>query len=88
MEADRSRINRVNRADLEADSVRLPQDAGVFTREVGALAKAYFGAIDQQGDVESMLGHLDPNGFHIQVLSPTATLASENDYREWTRGIV
>jgi 2-keto-3-deoxy-L-rhamnonate aldolase RhmA len=88
MEADRCRINRVNQADLDADSVRLPPEAGVFAREVGALAKAYFGAIDQQGDVESMLGHLDPNGFHIHVLSPAATLASENDYREWYRGIV
>jgi 2-keto-3-deoxy-L-rhamnonate aldolase RhmA/ankyrin repeat protein len=86
MEADRCRINRVNRADLKADSVRLPQDAGVFTREVGALAKAYLGAIDQQGDVESMLGHLDPNGFNISL--PTVTLASENGYREWYRGIV
>jgi len=87
MKADRCRINRVNQADLEADSVRLPRDAGVFTREVGALAKAYFGAIDL-GDVESMLGHLDPNGFNIHVLSPSATLTNEKDYREWYRGIV
>ncbi|MGZ8755847.1 MAG: hypothetical protein ACXW15_11740, partial [Acidimicrobiia bacterium] len=89
MEADRCRlqINRVNRADLEANSVRLPPDAGVFTREVGALAKAYFGAIDR-GDIESMVGHLDPNGFNIHVLSPDATLTSENDYREWYRRIV
>ncbi|HEY5777494.1 MAG TPA: nuclear transport factor 2 family protein, partial [Terrimicrobiaceae bacterium] len=89
MEADncRCQINRVNRADLEANSVRLPPDAGVFTREVGALARAYFGAIDE-GDIESMLGHLDPNGFNIRVLSPDATLASENDYREWYRSIV
>lgn len=84
MEADsgRLRINRVNQADLEANPVRLPPDAGVFTRQVGALAKAYFGAIDR-GDIEAMVGHLDPNGFNIQVLSPDATLASESDYRDW-----
>jgi 2-keto-3-deoxy-L-rhamnonate aldolase RhmA/ankyrin repeat protein len=89
MEADscRCQINRVNRADLEANSVSLPLDAGVFTREVGALAKAYFGAIDE-GDIESMLGHLDPNGFNIHVLSPDATLTTENDYPEWYRSIV
>jgi 2-keto-3-deoxy-L-rhamnonate aldolase RhmA/ankyrin repeat protein len=89
MEADRCRchINRINRADLEANSVNLPLDAGVLTRQVGALAKAYFGAIDE-GDLESMLGHLDPNGFNIQVLSPDATLTSEHDYREWYRSIV
>ena len=51
------------------------------------MARAYFGAIDE-GDIESMLGHLDPNGFNIHVLSPDATLASENDYREWYRSIV
>lgn len=89
MEADtcRSQINRVDRADLEADSVRLPLGAGVLTREVGALAKDYFGAIEE-GDIESMLGHLDPNGFNIRVLSPDATLTSENEYREWYRSIV
>jgi 2-keto-3-deoxy-L-rhamnonate aldolase RhmA/ankyrin repeat protein len=89
MEADsyRSQTIRVDRADLEADSVRLPLDAGVFTREVGALAKDYFGAIDE-GDIESMLGHLDPNGFNIHVLSPDATLTSESEYRQWYRGIV
>jgi 2-keto-3-deoxy-L-rhamnonate aldolase RhmA/ankyrin repeat protein len=87
MEADRSRVNRVSQADLEADSVRLPRGAGVFAREVGALAKAYFGAIDQ-GDVEAMLGHLDPNGFKIHVLSPDTVLTSEKGYREWYRGIV
>ncbi len=87
MEPERCQINRVNRADLEANSVRLPPDAGVFTREVGALAKAYFGAIDE-GDIESMVGHLDPNGFNIHVLSPDATLTSENEYREWYRRIV
>jgi 2-keto-3-deoxy-L-rhamnonate aldolase RhmA/ankyrin repeat protein len=87
MKADRCQINRVNRADLEANSVPLPPDAGVFMREVGALAKAYFSAIDA-GDIESMLGHLDPNGFNIHVLSPDATLTSETDYREWYRGIV
>ena len=88
MEADscRLRINRVDRADLEADSVRLPPDAGVFMREVGALAKAYFGAIDR-GDIETMVGHLDRNGFNIHVLSPDATLTSENDYRDWYRRI-
>jgi len=84
MEADNRgvQVYRVNRADLEANLVRLPPDAGVFTREVGALAKAYFGAIDQ-GDIESMIRHLDPNGFNIHVLSPDATLASEDDYRAW-----
>lgn len=87
MEPERCQINRVNRADLEANSVRLPPDAGVFTREVGALAKAYFGAIDE-GDIESMVGHLDPNSFNIHVLSPDATLTSENEYREWYRRIV
>src|SRR5215469_13682444 len=86
MEAD-SKIYRVNRADLEANSVSLPLDAGVFTREVGALAKAYFGGIDA-GDIESLLGHLDPNGFNIHVYSPDGILASENDYREWCRMIV
>lgn len=87
MEPERCQINRVNRADLEANSVRLPPDAGVFTREVGALAKAYFGAIDK-GDIESMVGYLDPNSFNIHVLSPDATLTSENDYREWYSSIV
>ena len=89
MEADNCpcQIYRVNRADLEANSVRLPPDAGVFIREVGALARAYFGAIDG-GPVDSMLGHLDPNGFNIQVMAPDATLASEQDYREWYRRIV
>jgi hypothetical protein len=87
MEADRCRChNRVDRSELEADLVRLPPDAGVLTREVGALAKAYFGAIDE-GDVESMLGHLDPNGFNIQVLSPSATLTNATEYREWYRSI-
>jgi 2-keto-3-deoxy-L-rhamnonate aldolase RhmA/ankyrin repeat protein len=80
-------IYRVNRDDLEAHIVRLPPDASVFTREIGTLARDYFSAIDE-GDIESMLSHLDPNGFNIQVLSPDATLASENDYREWYRGIV
>jgi len=87
MEADRFQINRVNRADLEANPVRLPLDADVFTREVGVLAKAYFRAIDE-GDIASMLGHLDPNGFDIHVLSPDAHLTSENDYREWYGRIV
>jgi 2-keto-3-deoxy-L-rhamnonate aldolase RhmA/ankyrin repeat protein len=88
MDACRCPVNRVNRADLAADSARLPQDAGVLMREVAALAKAYFGALDHQGDVEALLGHLDPNHFTIHVLSPDATLTSENDYREWYRGIV
>jgi ankyrin repeat protein/2-keto-3-deoxy-L-rhamnonate aldolase RhmA len=89
MDADscRCEVYRVKQADLEANSVRLPADAGVFPREVGALAKAYFGAIDE-GDIESMLGHLDPNGFQIHVLSPDATLTSESEYREWYRSIV
>jgi 2-keto-3-deoxy-L-rhamnonate aldolase RhmA/ankyrin repeat protein len=87
MEADSCQIYRVRPADLEANSVRLPLDAGVFTREIGALAKAYFGAIDE-GDIDSMLGHLDPNGFNIHVLSPDATLTSENDYRAWYRSLV
>lgn len=82
MEAERCPVYRVNQADLDEDTVRLPQDAGVFIREVGALAKTYFGAIDQ-GDIESMLGHLDPKGFRIQVLSPDAILTNESDYREW-----
>lgn len=80
-------IYRVNRADLEASSVRLPPDAGVFTREIGALACAYFGAIDG-GDIDSMLGHLDPNGFNIHVYSPDASLTNENEYRDWCRSIV
>ena len=83
----RCQMNRVDRADLEANSVRLPPDAGAFLREVGTLARAYFGAIDEN-DIESMVGHLDPNGFNIRVLSPDATLASETDYREWYRRIV
>ena len=82
----RLRIYRVDRAELEANSVPLPPDAGVFMREIGALAKAYFGAIDG-GDIETMIGHLDPNGFNIHVLSPDATLTSENEYREWYRRI-
>ena len=89
MEANgcRCQINRVSRASLEANSVSLPLNSGVFTREVGALAKAYFGALDE-GDVESMLGHLDPNGFNIRVLSPDSILTSENDYRKWHCSIV
>jgi len=89
MEVDsrRYQINRVNRADLEANSVSLPLDAGVFTREVGALAKDYFAAIDA-GDTDSMLSHLDPNGYNIHVLSPDATLTSEEDYRGWYRSLV
>ncbi|MEE6177727.1 aldolase/citrate lyase family protein [Mycobacterium sp. 050134] len=89
MEADscRCQINRVNPADLEANSVLLPPDAGVFTREVGAVAKAYFGAIDA-GNSDSMLAQFDPNGFHIHVLSPDATLTSEDDCRECCRRIV
>lgn len=79
-------IYRVDRADLEANPVRLPPDAGVFPREVGALAKAYFGAIDA-GEIESMISHLDPNGFDIHVLSPDASLTNENEYRDWYRGI-
>ena len=86
MEVDTCRINRVNRSELKTISVSLPEDAGVFAREVGALAKAYLGAIDQQGDVETMLGHLDPSGFTISL--PTVTLTSEKDYRDWYRGIV
>ncbi|NJM54799.1 MAG: nuclear transport factor 2 family protein [Verrucomicrobiae bacterium] len=84
MERSSSQINRVEVAELEAASVRLPQCAGVFMREIGALAEAYFGAIDQ-GDVESALGHLDPNGFTISF--PGRTLASEDDYRAWYSGI-
>ena len=74
----RGKIYRVNRADLEANSVSLPLDAGVFTREVGALAKAYFGAIDG-GDIESMISHLDPNGFNIHVYSPDGSMTSEKE---------
>ncbi len=88
MEADICRTNRVDRADLQVDSVRLPQNAGVFAREAGALARAYFGAIDRRDDVESLLVHLDPNGFKIQVLSPDAILTDESDYREWHSGIM
>lgn len=88
MKTDGCRINRVDRADLEADPVRLPKDAGVFAREIGLLAETYFGAIDRMEPVESLLGHLDRNGFSIHVLSPDAVLANENDYREWYRGIV
>lgn len=89
MEADNCRFPfyRVNRIDLEANPVRLPPDAGVFVREIGDLARAYFGAIDN-GDIESMVGHLDPNGFNIHVLSPDATLTSENEYRDWYSRIV
>ncbi|MCP4365967.1 MAG: hypothetical protein GY800_11820 [Planctomycetes bacterium] len=86
MSAATNQINRVNQADLNADTVRLPSDAGVFKREVGALAKAYFGAIDT-GDVESMLSHLNPSGFKIHVMSPDATLTNENEYREWYKRI-
>jgi len=88
MEQDRSRIGRVDQSDLVADSVHLPQNAGTFMRQVGALARAYFGAIDQMGGAEPMLALLDPNGFHIKVLSPDAVLTNKNDYREWYGGIV
>lgn len=77
---------RVDRSDLEANSVRLPPDAGLFTREIGALARAYFGAIDA-GDVDAMLGHLDPAGFDIHVLSPDDHLTDEAAYRDWYSGI-
>lgn len=87
MKTDRCRVDRVNQADLEADTVCLPQDAGVFAREVGALAESYFGAIDT-GDIESMLRQLNPNGFTIHVLSPDAVLTNEDEYRQWYRGIV
>jgi 2-keto-3-deoxy-L-rhamnonate aldolase RhmA/ankyrin repeat protein len=80
-------ISRVSPAALTADSVPLPEAAGVLPRTLGALARAYFGAIDE-GDIESMLRHLDPNGFNIHVLSPDATLTTETDYREWYRSIV
>jgi 2-keto-3-deoxy-L-rhamnonate aldolase RhmA/ankyrin repeat protein len=88
METGRCRINRVDRSELEFDSVRIPRGAGVFVREVCSLARAYFGAIDRQDAVGSLLRHLDPNGFNIRVLSPSGTLASEDDYRKWYRGIV
>jgi 2-keto-3-deoxy-L-rhamnonate aldolase RhmA len=79
-------MNRVNRSDLKADSVLLPHDAGLFSQEVGALAKAYLGALDRQGDVESLLGLLDPTGFTIFL--PDATLTTESEYRQWYRGIL
>lgn len=84
MEANSRRVQsyRVDRADLQTNSLHLPPDAGVFVREVGDLAMAYFESIDR-GDVEAMLGHLDPNGFEIHVLAPNAVLASEGDYRAW-----
>ncbi len=85
MEADRCPIYRVNRSDLKAEPVYLPQDVGSFTREIAALAKVYFGAIDT-GDVESMLSCLDPNGFKISF--PTSTLTTDNEYREWYHSIV
>jgi ankyrin repeat protein/2-keto-3-deoxy-L-rhamnonate aldolase RhmA len=86
MAAD-GKVDRVNRADLQASSVSPPPDAGAFAREIGTLANAYFGAIDV-GDINGMLGHLDPNGFNIHVYSPDATLTNEREYREWYRGIV
>lgn len=73
---------RVDRADLEAQAVRLPPMASLLTHEIGALASNYFGAIDT-GDVDAMLGHLDPDGFDIHVLSPDAHLTTEAEYREW-----
>jgi 2-keto-3-deoxy-L-rhamnonate aldolase RhmA/ketosteroid isomerase-like protein len=89
MEADtyRRQVNRVDRADLEADSVRLPAGAGVLLRQIGALARSYFGAIDA-GDVDTMVRHLDPMGFDIHVLAPDAHLKCETDYREWYSSIV
>jgi hypothetical protein len=87
MEADKRWSNRVDQDDLQANSVRLPRDAGLLTREVGSLASAYFGAIDK-GDIEAMLGHLDQHGFRIHVLSPDDILANEEDYRQWFRRIV
>ena len=77
---------RVKPAELEADAVRLPADAGALAQAVGALARRYFGAIDA-GDVETMLDCLDPAGFDIHVLAPDAHLADEAAYREWQAGI-
>jgi hypothetical protein len=88
MEADTCsrRASRVDRADLEANSVRLPAGAGVLLRQIGAMARSYFGAIDA-GDVDTMVRHLDPMGFDIHVLAPDAHLKSETDYREWYSSI-
>lgn len=80
---DSSRVYRVNRACLEEESVRLAPDADRFTRELGALAKAYLGALDKQGEVQSLIEHLDPRGFHIAL--PTGTLTSEDELRSWYR---
>jgi 2-keto-3-deoxy-L-rhamnonate aldolase RhmA/ankyrin repeat protein len=88
MEPERYRINRVDTVELAYDAVRLPADAGVFPREIAALAKAYFGAIDKRDAAEALLGHLDPDGFRIQVLSPDRTIASEADYRAWYSSIL
>lgn len=81
-----SRLNRVDRAELLLDTVKLSPDAGVLLREIGDLARTYFGAIDA-GDVETMLAHLDPEGFDIHVLAPDAHLTTEYEYRAWYAGI-
>lgn len=88
MKTDRCQINRVDIADLAYDSVRLAPDAGVFMREVATLANAYFGALDRREAVESLLVHLDPDGFKIQVLSPDHTLATADAYRDWHSSIL
>jgi len=79
--------NRVDREDLTANPVRLAPDAGVLDREIAALAESYFGSIDA-GDIDTMVSHLDPNGFDIHVLAPDAHLKSEDDYRAWYERIV
>ena len=84
MDVNRMQINRVELGELEAPSIRFPQDAGVFVREIGALAESYFGAIDK-GDVETLLGCLNSSGF--KIIFPNRALTSESDYREWYSGV-
>lgn len=87
MEVGTCRINRVDISELEYNAVCLPPDAGAFDREVGDLARSYFGAMDRQEGVETLLCHLDPRGFSIQVLMPACTLTSGSEYSEWYRSI-
>ena len=77
---------RVDPADLEGEAVRLPRGADRLAHEVGALARAYFGAIDA-GDLPAMLSHLDPARFDIHVLAPDAHLTDAASYRAWHDGI-
>jgi hypothetical protein len=73
---------RVAPAALDWDAAPLPADAGALAQAVAALGRGYFGAIDA-GEIETMLGCLDPEGFDIHVLAPDAHLTDTAAYRAW-----